>query len=112
MIEEAPLIILVAVDERTYFENEPFAPAMDEAAAAENIVLAAHALGLGSCWVYWKTKDRGSYARLIDMLNLQEFLNIYLVIAIGYPRERPSSPPRRPMSDILFLDDKRWDTDP
>jgi nitroreductase len=105
MIEEAPLVILVAIDERAYFENEPFAPAMDAAAAAENMILAAHALGLGSCWIYWKTKDRNSYAKMKEMLGLPKYVEIYLAVVMGYPRERPITPPRTSISEILFLDD-------
>jgi nitroreductase len=55
---------------------------LDCAAAAENVLLAAHALGLGSCWigsVQWK-KVRG-------LLAIPEHLEGFGVLSLGYPAQ-------------------------
>jgi nitroreductase len=56
----------------------------DAAAAIENILLAAWAVGIGSCWI-------GSVKRqeLRKILTLPENYKIDSVIALGYPAEEP-----------------------
>lgn len=54
-IAEAPVVFVVLVDEekvmRYYGERGRFYAICDGSAATENILLAATALGLGSCWI-------------------------------------------------------------
>jgi len=54
----------------------------DCAAAAQNILLASHARGIGGCWI-------GSVGRdaVRDLLRVPASLEIYAVIALGYPGE-------------------------
>jgi nitroreductase len=55
---------------------------LDCAAAAENILLCAHALGLGGCWigsVQWK--------RVQKLLAIPEHLDGFAVISLGYPAQ-------------------------
>ena len=55
---------------------------LDCAAAAQNILLAAHALALGSCWigsVQWKKVSR--------LLAIPENLDGFAVISLGYPAQ-------------------------
>ena len=77
----------------------------DCAVAAQNIMLAAHALGLGSCVAI-------SYARAAvqEILDIPDQVKPELVITLGYPAEDPSPPPRLPLSQIVFADKygKEW----
>ncbi len=93
-------------------EKVPDASAWDEwtyladcAIAAQNIMLAAHALGLGSCLAI-------SYARtaLKEILDIPEQVEPELVVTLGYPAEDPAPPSRLPLSQIVFADEygKEW----
>jgi len=65
----------------------------DCAAATQNILLAATALGLGSCWV-------GIYPREIRMKAMKEIFSLpghieaFAIIALGYPAEEKKTPQR------------------
>lgn len=69
-------------------------------AAMENLLLSAHAEGLGACAI-------GSFhipsARSI--LALPEHLEPKLLIALGHPSIQPESPRRRPMTEICFFEE-------
>jgi len=77
----------------------------DAAVAAENICLAAHALGIGSCMV-------ASFADLAirELLDIPETVTPHLLVTLGYPAEEPEPPPRRPLREVAFLDEygKGW----
>jgi nitroreductase len=69
----------------------------DTAAAAENILLAATALGLGGCWVGAFDEEEASLA-----LNLPENLRPVAIIPVGYPsQEAEGSTSRRPLHEVL-----------
>jgi nitroreductase len=78
-------------DERTYLA--------DCSIAAQNIMLAAYALGLGTCIAL-------SYARpaVQEILDIPDQVKPELVVTLGYPAEDPSPPPRLPLSQIVFAD--------
>jgi nitroreductase len=68
----------------------------DTAAATQNILLAAHALGYGTCWV-------GAFNESLaaEAINAPEGVRPLAIIPIGRPAERPSPPPRTPLKKIL-----------
>jgi nitroreductase len=86
-----PPVVLV-ICSMTRIENEPL-PKMDldecchidAGAAAENIALAAYALGLGACFV--KSYSEKGVARLLE---LPEHARTELMVSVGYPA--PSEP--------------------
>ena len=62
--------------------------------ACENIMLAAHSLGLGSCWVGFGsmvTDDAG----IIKILELRDEEKIFGPIVIGYPKGYPEPPSKK-----------------
>lgn len=77
----------------------------DCAIAAQNIMLAAYELGIGTCVAL-------SYAKVAvrEILNLPENVEPLFVITLGYAAEDPEPPPRRELSQIAFLDEygKEW----
>ena len=75
-IADAPVCICVFCKETKYYLE-------DGSAATENIMLAARALGIGSCWV---AGDKKPYAvRIGKMLNVPSGYKLVSLIAIGYP---------------------------
>jgi nitroreductase len=62
--------------------------------ACENMMLAAHSLGLGSCWVGFgaMVTEDGSVRKLLD---LQEGDAIFGPILLGYPKGVTARPPKK-----------------
>jgi len=79
-------IIIVAVPQTGMPEG--YFP-QDCGAAAQNILLEAAAMGLGTCWcgVYPKGERIASIAKLFD---INEPKLPFCVIAVGYPNESPA----------------------
>ena len=73
------------------------------AAALQNLLLAAQSLGLGACWfcapAFCKETVR-------EVLEIPDEVEPEALIAIGYPAEEPSTPPRKQLGDYCFKD--RW----
>ena len=67
----------------------------DTAAAAENLLLAATELGLGSCWV--GAFDEAAIRRVLD---LPQSWRPVALIALGRPAEAEPQRSRRPLSEI------------
>lgn len=86
----APVVLAVLVKkskdeevQRMYMESG--------SAAMENIVLAARALGLGTCWMTGPLADE---ATLREVLGVGERQQIVAVTPLGYPVEFPQPIPR------------------
>jgi nitroreductase len=65
--------------------------------AVENMVLAATALGLGTCWV--RAFDAPAVESLLD---IPEGVSALVLLTIGYPDESPAARPRKSMEEILL----------
>ena len=72
-------------------------------AAVENLIIAATALGLGTCWM-------GSLAlredALKELLDIPAAAQIAGVLALGQPDESPKPRPRDPFEQVVHYD--RW----
>lgn len=91
------VIIYVAIDERLY--PEKFTAAMDAAAAIQNMLLMAHNLGLGGCWMYMcELTNQNS---LKKKLGLDDHYYIYSAVLLGYPAEHPEPPHRKPLDKCV-----------
>ncbi len=97
-ISEAPVALVVCADasiERRYGERgRELYSILDCAAAIENLMLKAHALGLGTCWV--GAFEEEEVART---LNLPANLKPVSIVPIGFPNEKPRAPPRVKIED-------------
>jgi len=65
------------------------------AAAAQNIMLAATALGLGSAWVGAFNEDK-----IKDICNLPGHVDVQMIITLGHADEHPPLPPKRSIEDV------------
>jgi len=72
------------------------------AAAIENMLLTAHSLGLGSCWIGAFDEDE-----IWRILNLPEEKSVQAVIPIGYADETSESPPKYRIEHMMFFE-KWW----
>jgi len=84
MLAKAPLAIVVCGD--TNLHNGPNYYMLDCSNAAENILLAAHELGLGACWVAASPREERIEA-FSKTFKLPENIMPLCAIAIGYPDE-------------------------
>ncbi len=82
----APAAILVCLDHRI-LENRDFS-AQGCAAATENLLLAAHALGLGAVWtaVY---PDADRMLGFANLFSLPGAVMPFALVTVGYPAARP-----------------------
>ena len=91
----APALVVIAAAEPTDWAIE------DCALAAENLMLAAYAKGLGTCWVgfaqHWLATPEGKAA-----LGVPPGYAPIAPIAIGHPRRQPPPVPRR-SANIRFI---------
>lgn len=85
-LKSATLAIVVCVNKNLVkFKGNEI---LDCSAATQNILLAAHALGLGSVWLgVYPEKERIN--SVSNVLALPEHIEPFSLIAIGYPEEEP-----------------------
>lgn len=67
-------------------------------AAIQNLLLAAHALGLGACWM---SGPLLAAAALREALGTPPTLDLVALIPVGRPAETPAGPPRRTLEQLL-----------
>ena len=92
-ISQAPVCIVVLCKDTKYYLE-------DGSAATQNMLVTAHALGLGSCWV---AGDKKHYAdKIIRLLGVPPGFKLICLVSIGYTS--PNQPPRkskRPLEEVL-----------
>jgi nitroreductase len=69
--------------------------------AAQNLMLAAHAMGLATCPMTGPVLL--AQHRLREYLQIEEEKQINMVIALGHPAETPAKLARKPVEDILKI---------
>ncbi len=83
----APVVIMI-VYEKQSIPNFQKAYLESASAAMENMLLAATALGLGTCWMTGPLADEESLRGILDIPERNE---IVAVTPVGYPLETPGS---------------------
>lgn len=98
-ISEAPVAIVVCAD---LIATSPYGARginlyclQSTAASVQNILLTAHSLGLGTCWVGAFEEEEVS-----RILNLPDSLRPVAIIPVGYPAENPRTPHRKKIKDV------------
>ena len=93
-ISQSPVCIAVFCQDTKYYIE-------DGSAATQNMLNAARAHGLGSCWV---AGDKKEYAPKIgEMLGVPSDCKLVSLIAIGHAA-KIASPAKKPLSEVL-----RWE---
>lgn len=106
-IMDAPVIVVAVAEpdraERYYgVRGERLYTIQNCAAAVENLILEAHALGLGTAWV--SAFDEDAVKRI---LKIEDFGRPQAVIPMGYPAEIPARPPKFPLEQLVFFNSWR-----
>lgn len=102
----APIVIIVCLTmeemdkypDKQRQKTEHIMAVQSVAAAIENMLLAAHAEGLGSCW-YCAPLFCPDTVR--NVLKIPRHVEPQALITIGYPVNKPNPPPRKPLGKIV-----------
>jgi nitroreductase len=100
-ISMAPVVIVVCgnpVESDT--ENNIDYFVADVAIAFEHLCLAAHALGLGTCWMGWYNEGQIKQA-----LGLPAGIRVVGITPLGYPDQEPKARPRKELHEIAFFNE-------
>lgn len=102
-ISEAPVVIAACGE---VFETNRgdwmgrYGMLLDIAIAVEHMHLAAHALGLGSCWIAaFNAED------VRKILGIPEEIKIVALLPIGYPADATKFTDRRPIGEIVCYEE-------
>jgi nitroreductase len=98
-VAEAPAcIVAVATSTRTMDCGQETG-AMDASIAMTQMLLAAHELGLGTCWL-------GHFfaPQVKTALSIPDSAEVIAFTPIGYPAETPDARPRKAFSEVLSFD--------
>lgn len=93
---DAPTYVLV------FAPAEAHNPIQDGSCILENMMLAAHAIGLGSCWIHREREMFGTEEgkALMKKWGLPDGLMGIGALALGYPAEAPAQP--KPRKDDYY----------
>ena len=97
IIEMAPASIAVFLDKKSVYHAIKDYQAMG--ACLQNMLLAAHAMGLGAVWLgeILKNSDRAR-----ALLQLPDDLEFMAVIAVGYPASHSQTSSRKNLEEVLL----------
>jgi len=96
---EPSAIIVACIDTRLTPNGAGTIRVLDMGASIQNILLAAHALGLGACWigsVNWKG------VKEVVGIPEQSSIEPISLISVGYPAETPTPRTKRSIGEIAF----------
>ncbi len=91
MLKNAQYAIVVLGDEE--LQHGPGYWVVDCAAATQNILLAAHAKGIGSVWLGLHPREQRKKG-IKELFNLPEHIHPFSIISLGYPGEEKEQPDR------------------
>jgi nitroreductase len=102
MLAEAQTAILICYDEN--LQHDDGYGAVDCSNATQNMLLAAHALGIGACWIGIYPRQNRMEA-LHTIFGLPQHVKAFAVIALGYPDEKKQVAQRYKPERIHF---EKW----
>lgn len=91
------------LDRYEAFTKFGYVELLSASAAIENLLLTAHDLGYGACWmnIPFMAKDA-----LEDLFEIEDPWEILAMIPVGIPAHDPKKPGRIPVEDVsIFIDD-------
>ncbi len=95
-IADCPACIVVACEDTTHYLE-------DGCAATQNMLLAAEALGLGTCWV---VGDKKPYARdILDVVDAPAGIKLVATIAVGHSADESARPAKKSIDQVIH-----WET--
>lgn len=96
IIEAAPVCLAVFMDREAGYHEVKDHQSMG--ACIENLLLAAHGLGLGAVWL---GEILGNAAAVRELLGLPANLELMAVVAVGHPAGAVKAPARRDLAELI-----------
>lgn len=100
-LKEAPVCIVVVVDAI----EDPFHFVEDGAAATQNMALAAHSLGLSSCWmgIFNPKNQKGSSEDEVrKILKIPNTHRVVALLPIGFPQFEIQKKERKTLNQLVY----------
>jgi len=100
-VKNAPCLLAVFLDTKSFddkFPNIYLKHTQSIGAAIQNILLAAHELGLGTCWIGEILKNED---KVRELLEVSDDLQLMAVISVGYPSAGNLKSKRRDISENI-----------
>jgi nitroreductase len=97
IIEKAPACIAVFIDKDAMYNEVKDHQSMG--ACLQNMLLAAHGMGLGAVWLGEILKSAEEVRKL---LGVPEAMELMAVVAIGYPDGKGGTSSRKGVQDVLL----------
>lgn len=96
--EKATYVLVLCANPRLSgnMESKPYYMT-DAGITLQHVVLAATALGLGTCWVGWFKEEP-----IKELLGVPENMRVVAITPLGYPAENPGPRPRKALDKIAF----------
>jgi nitroreductase len=94
-LTSAPMAVAIVVDPAVS-ENWYMT---DGGILTQNFMLAAHALGLGTCWVGSMNRDK-----VKELLNIPKDRYLLTVLPLGYPEGKFPPIPRKPLKQLMHYE--------
>lgn len=102
---KAPLVIIVIGDLSPPCTDVPY----DLCAAIENMLLEAHSLGLGACWVHAPCAHPRRVIKLKELLRIPTGMGEYKLMAVvsfGFPLSPRRHPrPKKPLEELVYWEE-------
>jgi nitroreductase len=98
IIQEAPVCVAVFLNHSKVYDRTKDVQAIG--ACIQNMLLAAHSLGLGGVWLGEILKNK---EKVGDLLGADRELELMAVVAFGHPAKRPGGAERDPLEETVFL---------
>jgi nitroreductase len=99
-VAEAPVVIVACATEAEYVMTcgQP-AGTVDTSIALSFLILQAHELGLGTCWL-------GAYDEnaVKEILSVPPHVRVVAMTPLGYPAQSPEAKPRKSLEEIVFFE--------
>jgi len=103
--KQAPVVIAVI---GTLMEGSVDVP-YDLSACIENMLLEAHSLGLGACWVHGpvaSTRDALKFKKILKIPTGMGEYKVLAYVALGWPAEARRHPrPKKPLEELIFWEE-------
>jgi len=96
LIESAPACIAVLLDRARGYDRDKDMQGIG--ACVENICLAAHALGLGACWIGGISGAREEAGKVLELKDSEELV---LLLLIGHPAPGERCSERRSLAELV-----------
>jgi nitroreductase len=100
--ETAPMVLVLCADpQESGFQDSKEYYLLDAGLAMQQLMLAAYAEGLGTCWIAWFDEEKVRSACAVP----QDY-RIVALSPLGFPDAKPGTRPRKELKEIAYRD--KW----